>query len=148
MRPGAKLPTRAHETDAGIDVYYCPDGKKKLYSENEEFYIPPHTSRIIPTGIKVELPPGHMMEIKNKSSIAAARQLLVGACVIDEGYNGEIYVNLHNVGPTTQVIRPGHKIAQAVLIPVSYCEVEEIAAENLNLGTSRATGGFGSTGDM
>ena len=148
VRSSAKLPKRAHPTDAGMDVYYCPDGKEKLYAEEVDFYIPPNSSRIIPTGLKVEIPPGHMLEIKNKSSVAALRQLLVGACVIDEGYDGEIYVNLHNVGPVTQVIKAGQKIAQAVLIPVSYCAVEETRENNLNSRSSRGNGGFGSTGDM
>jgi len=147
MRPGAKLPTRAHKTDAGIDFYYCPNGDKKLYN-TQDFYIPPKASRLLSTGIKVEIPYGYMLEIKNKSGIASKRQLLVGACVVDPGYNGEVYVNLHNVGAETQVIHGGDKIAQAVLIPIIHCGVEEVYTDQfLNFHSRRGEGGFGSTGD-
>ena len=84
MKPEAKLPTRAHKTAAGIDFYYCPNGDKKLYN-TQDFYIPPKASRLLSTGIKVEIPYGYMLEIKNKSGIASKRQLLVGACVVDPG---------------------------------------------------------------
>ena len=93
IRKEAKLPTRAHQLDAGMDLYYCPNGDKKLYDDEDGFHIPPRESRLLPTGIKVEVPYEYMLEIKNKSGIAFKRQLLVGACVVDPGYNGEIYVN-------------------------------------------------------
>ena len=87
-----------------------------------------------------------MLEIKNKSGVASKRQLLVGACVVDPGYNGEIYINLHNLGVTTQIIKPGEKIAQAVLVPVVHCNAVEAKEDDLNQDTERGTGGFGSTG--
>ena len=147
IRPGAKLPVRAHRTDAGMDLYYCPNGDKKLYDDDESYYIPPSESRLLPTGIKMEVPYGHMLEIKNKSGIAFKRQLLVGACVVDPGYDGEIYVNLHNTGHKTQAIRPGDKIAQAVLVLISHCGIEEVYEDSLNRDTLRGNGSFGSTGD-
>tara|TARA_Y100000310_G_C20334009_1_gene646598 strand:- start:3 stop:473 length:471 start_codon:yes stop_codon:yes gene_type:complete len=148
LRDSAKLPIRAHPADAGMDVFYCPngDGLGKLY-ETDDFWIPPNESRIIPTGLKVEIPEGFMLEIKNKSGIASKRQLLIGACVVDPGYDGEIYINLHNVGSETQIIKPGDKIAQAILIPIVRCAVEEVFKDDLNLYSSRGGGGFGSTGD-
>ena len=148
MREGARLPHRAHPSDAGMDVFYCPKNDKpdKLY-EVEDFWIPPKTSRLLPTGLKVEIPIGFMLEIKNKSGIASKRQLVVGACVVDPGYDGEIYVNLHNLGSESQVIKAGDKIAQAVLVPVVHCGVEEVFEDNLNLHSIRGGGGFGSTGD-
>ena len=95
----------------------------------------------------MEVPYGYMLEIKNKSGIASKRQLITGACVVDPGYDGEIYVNLHNIGSATQTIRPGDKIAQAVLIPIIHCKVEEVFdGEILNIDSTRGTGGFGSTG--
>jgi dUTP pyrophosphatase len=147
IRPDAKLPLRAHKTDAGMDLYYCSNGDKKLYN-TEDFHIPPKTSRLLSTGIKVEIPYGYMFEVKNKSGIVFKRQLLVGACVIDPGYNGEVYVNLHNIGAETQVIKEGDKIAQAVLIPIIHCGVEEVYTDQfLNSHSQRGAGGFGSTGD-
>ena len=147
MRPKAKIPVRAHQMDAGMDLFYCPNGEKKLY-DSKDFFIPPKESRLIPTGIKVEIPYGYMLEIKNKSGIAYKRQLIVGACVVDPGYNGEVYVNLHNIGAETQMIRPGDKVAQAILIPIVHCKVEEVESDEfLNFHSQRGEGGFGSTGD-
>jgi dUTPase len=54
----------------------------------------------------------------NRSGNAAKKQLLVGACVVDSGYDGEVFVNLHNIGSEMQIVENGMKIAQAVLIPV------------------------------
>jgi len=146
IRSEAKLPVRAYQIDAGMDLFYCPDGEKKLYDGTKDFFIPPRESRLLPTGIKIEIPYGYMLEIKNKSGIASKRQLLVGACVIDPGYDGEIYINLHNIGIKTQVIKAGDKIAQAVLVPIIHCGVEEVFKDNLNKYAQRGTGGFGSTG--
>ena len=147
LRPEAKLPVRAHPTDAGMDIFYCSNGDpiSKLY-KTKKFWIPKRESRVLSTGLKVEVPEGYMLEIKNKSGIASKRQLLVGACVIDPGYDGEIFINLHNVGSESQVIKPGEKIAQAVLVPVVHCGVEEASVDELNNNSERGTGGFGSTG--
>ena len=148
LRSDAKLPKRAHKSDAGMDLFYCPNGEKEKILDIEGLPICPRTSKLISTGIKVEVPRGYMLEVKNKSGIAYKRQLLVGACVIDPGYNGELYVNLHNIGIRTQYIQPGDKIAQVVLIPIIHCGIEEIIDNSqLNRGTVRGSGGFGSTGD-
>lgn len=140
VRENAKLPVRAHKTDAGMDLFYCPEDNKgtTLFSQ--------HT-KLFQTGLKFEVPEGYMLEIKNKSSVASKRQLVVGACVVDSGYDGEVFVNLHNIGFASQYLEPGQKIAQAVLIPVSYCEVDEVISDNLNEGSTRGDGALGSTGD-
>tara|TARA_R110000737_G_scaffold250728_2_gene260380 strand:+ start:1507 stop:1968 length:462 start_codon:yes stop_codon:yes gene_type:complete len=145
IREAAKLPIRAHAADAGIDLFYCPDKKHALYGTN--YCVHPSESKIVPTGIKVEVPYGFMLEIKNKSSVAAKKQLLVGACVVDSGYNGEVFVNLHNVGAESRVIQPGQKIAQGVLIPVEPCVVVECGTDTLNENSTRGAGALGSTGD-
>jgi len=148
MREGAILPVRAHKTDAGMDLFFCPNGDRGVcYEKSGEYWIPPKQSSLISTGLKTEIPEGYMLEVKNKSGIASKRQLIVGACVVDPGYDGEIYVNLHNIGNETQKIRPGDKIAQAVLVPVIHCGVEEVYEDGLNQNSTRASGGFGSTGD-
>ena len=149
VRPEAKLPIRAHKTDAGMDLFYCPNGDRGACLDNNgEFWLSARTSNLISTGLKTEIPEGYMLEIKNKSGIASKRQLVVGACVVDPVYDGEIYVNLHNVGDESQVISPGEKIAQAVLVPVVYCVVEEVFEDTLNQKSDRGSGGFGSTGDF
>jgi len=147
IREEAKLPLRAHRTDAGMDLFYCPNGEKEILIREQGYAIPPRESKLIPTGIKVEVPYGHMLEIKNKSGVAYKRQLVVGACVVDPGYDGEVYVNLHNIGLNTQYLKPGDKVAQAVLIPVVHCGIQEVVTDTLNTDTTRGDGGFGSTGD-
>jgi len=147
IREEAPLPVRAHPTDAGMDLFYCPnENKKDRLCDTTDFWIPPRESRILPTGLKVEVPKDHMLEIKNKSGIASKRQLIVGACVVDPGYDGEIFINLHNLGSETQIIKPGEKIAQAVLIPVIHCGIVEASDDHLNLTSERGAAGFGSTG--
>ena len=149
IRSAARLPVRAYPTDAGMDLFYCPSEKEKdRLCDTTDFWVPPKESRVLPTGLKVEIPPGYMLEVKNKSGIASKRQLIVGACVVDPGYDGEIFVNLHNLGSESQVIRSGEKIAQAVLVPVVHCGVEEVIDDRLNEDSRRGSGGFGSTGDV
>tara|TARA_R110000824_G_scaffold11622_14_gene50985 strand:+ start:10739 stop:11209 length:471 start_codon:yes stop_codon:yes gene_type:complete len=148
IREGAKLPQRAYKSDAGMDLYYCPNGERARIVVDEGLAISPRESALVSTGLKVEIPYGHMLEIKNKSGIAFKRQLIVGACVVDAGYDGEIYVNLHNVGLKTQYLKEGDKIAQAVLIPIIHCGVDEVSSdEHINFHSQRGEGGFGSTGD-
>jgi dUTP pyrophosphatase len=147
IRPAAKLPLRAHRTDAGMDLFYCPNGERDDIIIRDGLAISPRESKLIPSGLKIEVPYGYMLEIKNKSGIAHKRKLITGACVVDSGYDGEIYVNLHNIGLTTEYIMPGDKVAQAVLIPIAQCDVEEVTLDALNEGTTRHDGGFGSTGD-
>ena len=74
-RETAKLPERAHLSDAGMDFFFAPEF-------NEPVSIDPGGSAILPTGIKMQVPPGHMLQIMNKSGIAAKRSLITGACVV------------------------------------------------------------------
>ena len=92
-----------------------------------------------------------MMEIKNKSGVAYKRQLLVGACVVDSGYEGEVFVNLHNIGTETQFLDPGDKVAQAVVVPVVHARI--VASETPDIYdwypitiSDRGEGALGSTG--
>ena len=147
IREDAKLPLRAHKTDAGMDLFYCPNGERSDVVMRDGLGISPRESKLLPTGLKVEVPYGYMLEIKNKSGIAYKRKLITGACVVDPGYDGEVYVNLHNIGLTTEYIMPGQKVAQAVLIPIIHCGIEEVTLDALNKGSTRGSGGFGSTGD-
>ena len=149
VRKSAKLPTRAHSADAGMDLFYCPDPEQHpdcYWKPEGEYRIPPGESCLVPTGLKVVVPRNHMLEIKNKSGVAHKQKLIVGACVVDPEYTGEVYVNLHNIGGSTKIIQPGQKIAQAVLVPIAMCEPDEINYDPSNLNTERSDGGFGSTG--
>ena len=75
------------------------------------------------------------------------KQLLVGACVIDSGYDGEVFINLHNVGKQTHWFSDGDKVAQGVLIPINLCEIVEVSdPSELNKDSTRGEGALGSTG--
>lgn len=111
IHPNAHPPTRGNPSDAGLDVYFSPTSR-------EPVSIAPGESVILPTGLKFGVPHGYMLDVKNRSSIAAKRSLIVGACVVDSGYDGEVFVNLHNIGNDTQVVEPHTKIAQVVMTPV------------------------------
>ena len=102
VRPDAKLPVRAHSTDAGLDLFFCP-------VEGAAVRINPGQSVLLDTGIKMEVPSNCMLQIMNKSGIASKNHLITGACVVDEGYTGEIFVNLHNIGKDVEFIEPGQK---------------------------------------
>jgi len=141
-RPSAKVPQRAHSTDAGMDFFFCPE--KTMVAKR----IPPGASVLLQTGVKVEVPDNCMLQVMNKSSVASKRHLIAGACVVDEGYNGEIFVNLHNIGDTAQFIEPGQKIAQGVFVRIEKPTLQIIEDDNIyDRETSRGTGGLGSTGD-
>lgn len=117
-------PVRANPSDAGLDLRYNPPDKFHTYLE-------PGESKILPTGLKFGVPHGYMLQIMNRSGNAAKKQLLVGACVVDSGYDGEVFVNLHNIGNETQQIYAGDKIAQAVLVPVGAIRFVETSKDNL-----------------
>ena len=141
-RPDAKLPNRAHRTDAGMDFFYCPE-------EPTVLGIEPGQSVLLPTGIKMEVPPGCMLQIMNKSGIASKRNLVTGACVVDEGYTGEIFVNLHNIGTQTNFVESGQKIAQGVFVKIEKPQLWEIEDDNIyGQQTARGSGALGSTGDI
>ena len=150
VREGAKIPQRVHPTDAGADMFYCvdPASTDQCLWENGDIMIAAGESCLIPTGLKVDLPPTYMLEIKNKSGIATKRRLLVGACVIDPGYTGEIYINLQNVGKTNQKISNGQKIAQMVVVPIATPVIWETPHDPAMHQTTRGSGGFGSTGEF
>jgi len=142
IRPDAKLPVRAHKTDAGIDFFFCPSDPQLVQRR-----VSAGESAILETGVKVEVPPGCMLQIMNKSGVATKTQLITGACVVDEGYNGEVFINLQNVGQLVQYIQPGQKIAQGVFVRIEKPELWEISEDNVyGVSTSRGDGGFGSTG--
>ena len=144
VRPGVKAPVRSNPSDAGLDVFYCPEHNKGA------IFIGPTATAVLPTGLRFEVPHGYMLEVKNRSSIAAKKQLLVGACVIDPGYSGEVFINLHNVGMEPQILNTGDKIAQLVLLPVYHFECLEVPAGTIYdrplCISNRGNGSFGSTG--
>tara|TARA_R100000657_G_C4677000_1_gene123351 strand:- start:567 stop:1028 length:462 start_codon:yes stop_codon:yes gene_type:complete len=139
-------PVRANPSDAGLDLRFNPQGG------SIPLWIEPGESKILPTGLKFGVPHGYMIQIMNRSGNAAKKQLIVGACVVDSGYDGEVFVNLHNIGTKRRSIVPGDKIAQAVVIPIAPVRFLETANDNLYdwspiTISNRGDGALGSTGD-
>lgn len=136
-------PKRANiGADAGLDLFIPEDfGAKTLL---------PGQSVLIPAGVKFEVPAGYALIFFNKSGIAAKRSLLVGACVIDHGYSGEVHINIVNAGTDAQTIVKGEKIVQAILLPIIVANPIEVPESNLYedtyLSSGRGSGGFGSSG--
>lgn len=141
-----KTPTRGTELSAGID-FYVPNDFKVNNINNEYFMAPGHNVNI-PSGIVAKIPSGHALIAFNKSGVAVKKGLQVGACVIDEDYQGEIHINLINVSNHMTSIKPGEKIVQFLLMPVKYDLVVECDPHLLfDKATSRGSGAFGSTGN-
>jgi dUTP pyrophosphatase len=137
-----KSPTRGTAKSAGIDLY--------IPNDFVETTLLPGQSILIPAGLKVNIPENYAFIAFNKSGVATKRHLVVGACVIDEDYQGEIHIHIFNHSNTESVnLHAGEKIIQCVLIPVKYESIEMVESEeDLWNGevTERGEGGFGSTG--
>ncbi|MDX6671836.1 MAG: dUTP pyrophosphatase [Solirubrobacteraceae bacterium] len=131
----ATLPTRAHEGDAGLDLY-----------ASEAASIAPGARASVGTGIALEVPPGHAALVLPRSGLAAKHGIaLVNAPgLIDAGYRGEVRVLLHNTDAAEEFeVNAGDRIAQLLLVPfvtADPVEVQELAA------SERGAGGFGSSG--
>jgi len=138
-----KSPTRANEYDAGIDMYIPND-----WNNSDCYTLDVNESVLIPSGIHFMIPHGYALIAFNKSGIATKMNLLVGACVIDETYQGEVHIDVHNVGNMKQQLTPGMKIIQLILLPINYAKLNEINSLNelYLIKTTRGIGGFGSTG--
>lgn len=139
LRENARLPERGSEHAAGADLRACLD--------YDIVSIPPHTTRMIPSGIAVEMPPYMFGAVFARSGLASKRGLRPGNCVgvIDSDYRGEVMIALHNDTDLNQTIENGERIAQLVLLPYftnPFIEVKELSE------TERGEGGFGSTGTV
>lgn len=106
--------------------------------------IPPYGRAAIPTGIRLEIPPGYEGQVRPRSGLAARHgvTLLNAPGTIDSDYRGEVRVILVNLSDESYSVAPGDRIAQLVIAPV-----QQVTFEPSSLGTSeRGEGGFGSTG--
>jgi len=135
LHPAAILPAPAHPGDAGLDLHAVEAGA-----------LAPGARGAIPTGLAVEIPPGHAGLVLPRSGLAARHGIaLVNAPgLIDAGYRGEVRVLLLNTdAEATFAYAAGDRIAQLVVVRVPEHEVIEVAelAESV-----RGAGGFGSTG--
>lgn len=137
VRENAKLPFRATEGSAGMDLYACIE---------EPVVIAPNGTQKIPTGLSIEL------EDRNQVALIFARSSMgikhsvtpanaVG--VVDSDYRGEVCVFLHNYSDVEYTVQPQDRVAQMLIMPVLLPEIEEVTELS---DTERGEGGFGSTG--
>lgn len=132
LEPWAIMPTRAHEFDAGLD----------LYSAYDDVYIFPRESELFDTGVHIQLPKNTAGFLKSKSGLNV-KHGITSEGVIDVGYVGSIMVKLYNHGDKPYLVRKGDKISQLVILP---CLLPELEVVDSLEDTERGTGGFGSTG--
>jgi deoxyuridine 5'-triphosphate nucleotidohydrolase len=129
----AKIPTRAHEDDLGLDLYAI-----------DTTLISANGSTLVHTGVAAAFDPGIGGILKDRSSVASKQRLYVKAGVIDPSYRGEILVLLENPDNKGKLVHGGDKIAQMVLVPSVATTIEEI--EDFEDETTRGEQGFGSSG--
>ena len=136
-----KTPTRGTEKSAGID-FYIPNDFPGSH------WLAPGQDINVPSGIHVQVPEGFALIVMNKSGVATKKHLQVGACVVDEDYQGEVHLHVTNIGMDVQELLPGEKLVQMLLVPVYYAGVEVVGtlSELYPEATERGAGGFGSTG--
>jgi dUTP pyrophosphatase len=146
LREDSVPPDRANPSDAGMDVFFNPLNKDDMVE------IVPGENRLLETGYSFGVPHGYMLQVCNRSSMAAKKGLVVGAHIVDAGYAGEVFIDLHNIGQKTCVVLPGDKIAQLVMVPVVHFRVSEVDSEQLYrydqpiVLSNRGDGSLGSTG--
>jgi dUTP diphosphatase len=131
----ARLPTRAHPGDAGLDLY-----------ASQSAVLAPGDRASIATGIAVEIPPGHAGLVLPRSGLAARHGISVvnAPGLIDADYRGEVRVLLLNTDRERPfALAGGDRIAQLVVVAVAIAEVDEVPALT---DTVRGAGGFGSSG--
>lgn len=128
----AKAPTRAHNTDAGLDLYSMHSGIVRACQAGT-FH----------TGVHVELPNGTAGILMPKSGMMVHHNLLTFG-IVDEGYDGEILVHIFNLGSEDYNVHAGDKISQMLIVPVMY---ESVDIVNEIMSGDRGSNGFGSTGN-
>lgn len=128
---GAKMPTRAHETDAGLDIY-----------AREDKIVPARESAIFDTGVHIELPVGTVGMLKSKSGLNV-KYGITSEGVIDVGYTGSIVVKLYNHSGFDYRVKAGDKISQLVIHPILTPTPYLVGSLE---ETERGDNGFGSSG--
>lgn len=139
LRPNAKVPKRATNGSAGMDLYACVE---------ESITLAPGQLVIVPTGIAIELPDSSCAAfLYARSGLGVKHGICLsnGVGVIDSDYRGEICAGLCNVSDKPYVIEPDERVCQMVIAPVLTPEIIEVGDLN---DTERGEGGFGSTGSF
>lgn len=131
---GAPLPEHAKTGDAGLDL-----------TARTDCVLQPHETKMVSTGVAVEIPDGWVGLVFPRSGLASKRGVTLANCVgvVDSGYRGEIMAPLHNIGDGPRYIEEGERVCQLVLLPYASCQcvqVDELSE------SERGKDGFGSTG--
>ena len=137
LRENAKIPSRATNGSAGMDLYACID---------EPITLAPGQLAIVPTGIAIALPDNSCAAfLYARSGLGVKHGICLsnGVGVIDSDYRGEICAGLCNVSDTPYTIEPDERVCQMVIAPVLTPDVVEVSELD---DTDRGEGGFGSTG--
>lgn len=146
----AKIPTKAHESDAAFDIYadiqdtFVPFGKSIDESEKGIKVMPGQTVKVS-SGVAMEIPEWYWGAVYARSGLATKQGLRPANCVgvIDSHYRGPIIVAIHNDSNNVQIIHHGDRIAQVMLAPVIETSFEEVSELS---DSDRGEGGFGSSG--
>lgn len=132
LHPKAIIPTRAHNEDAGLDLYAL-----------EKVQINSHQEKLIRTGLALAIPSGWYGSIEDRGSTPVKMKLTKAAGIIDSNYRDELQIVMINYTNAPKTIEAGQKIAQMVILPVPKVEIELVN----ELDETERTGGFGSTGE-
>jgi dUTP pyrophosphatase len=138
LHKNAKVPQKAHSTDAGYDLYYCPeDGKTEVRLDQGR-------RALISCGFAMELPAGYEAQVRTRSGLALEGLIVLNSPgTIDSGYRGQVKVIMININASQHTIRPGDRIAQMVIQKLPIAELSVVGSLG---GSDRGEGGFGSSG--
>ena len=131
---GAFVPTRAHPTDAGLDLY-----------AREDKVVPARYHATFDTGVHIELPEGTVGMLKSKSGLNVKHHI-TSEGVIDVGYTGSIVAKLYNHGYSSYEVKAGDKITQLVIMPYVAPDLDGIEIVDELEASDRGDNGFGSSG--
>lgn len=134
LNPGGQMPARSYPGDAGYDLFV-----------SEDVIIPAGETVDVATGVSIELPVGFWGMITGRSSTLRKHNLLVTTGVIDNGWRGQLYAGIRNLGDEDFPAKRGMRLAQFIPLPLSAAALSPAQVTQLS-ESDRGTSGFGSTG--
>lgn len=132
LSDNATKPKRANPSDSGLDLYV-----------SETVNIPPHTTKLVKTDVAIKLPYGYEGQVRPRSGKSLKTKLRVALGTIDYTYHKEIGIITDNISDKPIIVQKGERLAQLVVAPVSYIDVENV--EKFEEESDR--GAYGSTGE-
>ena len=132
LSDNAVLPKRANEFDSGLDLYV-----------SETVVIPAHTTKLVKTDVAIKLPYGYEGQVRPRSGKSLKTKLRVALGTIDYTYHKEIGIITDNISDDPIIVKKGERLAQLVIAPVSYMNVERVD----EFENESKRGAYGSTGE-